>query len=76
MEPIFYVIALMGCGDGAAQCREARVEPARYESAARCHAAMEAALVRNTDLAYPVITAACQQRGPRWVRTEGARRGS
>lgn len=75
MEPVFYVIALMGCGDGAVQCREARVEPTRYESAVQCRVAMEPALRRNTDLPFPVITAACQQRGVRWVKTDPTRRG-
>ena len=32
MEPLFYVMAIMGCGDGQAQCPQARVEPAQYQS--------------------------------------------
>lgn len=63
MEPLFYVMAIMGCGDGSRQCEQARVEPARYHSAMLCQAAMPAALARNSDLSYPVITATCRATG-------------
>ena len=63
MEPIFYVMAIMGCGDGSQACAEQRVEPARYVSAQACQAAMPEALARNTDLEYPVISAACRSSG-------------
>lgn len=65
MEPVFYVMAILGCGDGSQQCQQARVEPAHYQTAAQCQAAMPDALGRNTDLEYPVINAVCQQRGLR-----------
>ena len=35
MEPLFYVMAIMGCGDGNVSCTEARVIPARYEKMAQ-----------------------------------------
>lgn len=63
MGSIFYVIAIMGCGDGQAQCAQQRIEPVRYQSAAQCRAAMPAALIRNTDLDFPTLTAACRQVG-------------
>ena len=63
MEPLYYVMAILGCGDDGAACQQARIEPARYESAAQCQAAMTGALGRNTDLSYPVVQAACQRRG-------------
>ena len=63
MGSVFYVIAIMGCGDGQVQCAQQRIEPARYQSAAQCRAAMPAALLRNTDLDFPTITAACRQIG-------------
>jgi len=63
MGSVFYVIAIMGCGDGATQCTQQRVEAARYRSAMQCQAAMPAALIRNTDLDFPTITAACRQVG-------------
>lgn len=71
MAPILYVIAIMGCGDDdASQCRSARVEPATYTSMASCQAAMPDALVRNTDLSYPTISAACQRHGDQLARND------
>jgi hypothetical protein len=63
MDSVFYVIAIMGCGDGQYQCAQARIEPARYSSAAQCRAAVPAALMRNTDLDFPTLAAACRQVG-------------
>lgn len=60
---IIYVLAILGCGDDNQACQQARVETARYTSAAQCQAAIPAALLRNTDLDYPVIGAACQREG-------------
>ena len=54
-------------------CRQARVEPARYTSYAACQEAMTDALLRNTDLSYPVISAACQQQGLRTVEKDAPR---
>ncbi|MDB5677701.1 hypothetical protein [Sphingomonas bacterium] len=63
MDSVFYVIAIMGCGDGQVQCAQQRIETVRYASAAQCRAAMPAALMRNTDVDFPTITAACRQVG-------------
>jgi len=68
MEPLYYVMAIMGCSDGQAACTEARVEPARYASIAQCQAAMPRALGRNADLSFPVIAATCRQLGTVMVR--------
>ena len=73
MEQVFYVLAIMGCGDHSAECRQARIEPARYTSYVACQEAMPAALQRNTDLSYPVISAACQRKGERMVDRETPR---
>ena len=64
MEPVFFVMAILGCGDGSADCREARVVPARYATAAQCRADQVNALGRNTDLSFPNIAAACRASGP------------
>ncbi|MBA17382.1 MAG: hypothetical protein CMN73_13655 [Sphingomonas sp.] len=63
MDPVFYIMAILGCADNGSACSQQRVEPIRYESAAACEAAVPDALMRNTDVSYPVIAAACQQRG-------------
>ncbi len=70
MEPVFYVMAILGCGDGQEQCREARVEPVRYESAAQCQAAMATVLPRHMDLSFPTVAAACQRKGEQTARRE------
>jgi hypothetical protein len=75
MEPVFFVMAILGCSDDGGACSQQRTEPAHYTSAAQCQAAMPAALRRNTDIDYPVVTAACQQHGERFAdartRTSG-----
>ena len=76
MDSVFYVIAIMGCGDGQMQCAQARIEPARYTSAAQCRAAMPAALLRNTDIDFPTLTAACRQVGQSMADRAGKDRRS
>ena len=63
MEPLFFVMAIMGCSDGSANCAEARVEQVTYASYAQCQAAMPGALMRNSDIDFPVVTASCRKRG-------------
>jgi hypothetical protein len=76
MQPIFFVLAIMGCGDDQSGCAEARVEPVHYATVQQCQAAAPAALARNTDLSFPVISAACRSNGPQWVdKGQGAPKG-
>jgi len=70
MEPLFYVMAIMGCGDGNVQCTEARVVPVRYQSMAQCRAALPVQLAQNTDVPYPMIGAACRTAGAQIARTD------
>ena len=77
MQPIFYVIAIMGCSDGGQACQQQRVEPVHYVTPAACQAAMPAALERNADLDYPTIEVACRPSGMLIAgqQTSGAVRG-
>jgi hypothetical protein len=76
MEAAFFVMAILGCGDASAGCATARVEPAHYATVQQCQAAMPAALARNTDVDYPVVSAACQRNGVQMVqRATGRTRG-
>jgi len=75
MNPFFYVIAIMGCNDAATSCAQARVEQPRYPTLQACQAAMPAALMRSSDLAYPTITAACQATGTHMAQVQGHQRG-
>lgn len=63
MEPVFFVMAILGCGDGDMACQPARIEPAHYTTMAQCRADAANALARNTDLSFPTISAKCEQSG-------------
>ena len=78
MDQVLYVLAIMGCGDDSMQCQQARLEPVRYTSIQACQAAMPAALQRNTDIDWPVVSAACQRQTPQTAdaRPAAERRGS
>ena len=60
MEPLLYVMAILGCGEGESACTEARLAQARYQSQAECVAATEAELPRHEDLRFPVVVAQCR----------------
>ena len=70
MAPALFVMAIMGCGDGASPCTQARVLPTRYESAAQCQAALPQALAENTDVSAPTISAMCRAEGKRVVEID------
>lgn len=63
MGPVTFIIAIMGCGEADAPCRQVRTLEARYESQAACTAATEAALLKNTDIDFPVVAAECVAAG-------------
>lgn len=75
MEPLYYVMAILGCGDDGAACQQARIEPTRYSSPAQCQAAMATALQRHVDLSFPVVQATCQRRGLDVAQARADRRG-
>ncbi|PTS89661.1 hypothetical protein DBR17_02930 [Sphingomonas sp. HMWF008] len=68
MEPLFYVMAIMGCSDGNTACQQTRIEPAQYQSIRACQQAMPAAIARNSDIDYPVVAASCRATGERMVQ--------
>jgi hypothetical protein len=70
MEPLFYVMAIMGCADGNVQCTEARIVPTHYTSMAQCRAALPDQLARNTDVPYPMIGATCRTSGAQVAKTD------
>jgi len=65
MEPLAFIIAIMGCGEAEAPCQQIRTLEARYESQAACTAATEAALIQNSDIDFPVVAAECVAAGAR-----------
>lgn len=60
MEPVFFVMAILGCGEAGDTCRPVRTLPVHYATAEACSAASGAALAANTDLDYPEIAADCR----------------
>lgn len=63
MEPLVYVMAILGCAESEAPCRELAVVEARYSSEAQCLAATEDELVRRDDLPFPTVVAQCRRAG-------------
>ncbi len=63
MGPAAYVIAILGCADGAADCTPVATLPARYESEATCFAATGGALADSIRADFPTIVAPCQPAG-------------
>ncbi|WP_174293113.1 hypothetical protein [Sphingomonas bacterium] len=64
MQSVFYVMAILGCGDGNTDCTPARFDQARFATMAECRAQLPAGLARNSDLSYPVIAADCRRNSP------------
>ena len=60
MDPALFLIAILGCGEGDAPCREVRLLDAKYESQAACMAATEAAMAAEIGADYPVVVAQCR----------------
>ncbi|NJC34788.1 hypothetical protein GGR88_002302 [Sphingomonas jejuensis] len=60
MEPLLYVIAIMGCADTGSACTQMRVQPTAFRTEASCRAAQDDALIAASDLDFPVILAECR----------------
>ena len=60
MTPVFFLMAILGCGEDEGACQQVRVIETRYESQAACLAESEAILARNLDIDYPVVVAQCE----------------
>ena len=62
MGPAGYLLAILGCGEGEANCQQVAVQPMVYESRSACMAASEAALA-DAEAPFPVIVADCRAAG-------------
>lgn len=60
MQALVFVMAIMGCGESDAACREVRVDQTSYRTEASCRAATSTALARHTDLEFPTVVARCR----------------
>ena len=65
MGPAYFVIAIMGCGDGGTACQTVATPAAHYVSEQTCLAARDAVLMANSDLDFPTLLATCQAVTPR-----------
>lgn len=65
MGPAYFVIAIMGCSDGAVDCQTVATPAAHYSTEQACLAARNDALVANSDLDFPTLLAQCQAVAPR-----------
>lgn len=63
MEPLIFVMAILGCGEGDAPCRELRLVEQRFASEQACMAATEDVLARNDDILFPSVVAQCRRDG-------------
>lgn len=64
MEPLIYVMAIMGCADGGDMCSEARIAQPPFTSYQACQLAMDDQLMLNSDLSFPTIQAQCRSTRP------------
>lgn len=60
MEAVYYVIAIMGCGDGSQQCTPVATVSTHYASQEACAAGTQQALLANNDLDFPTLVAECR----------------
>lgn len=75
MGPGLFVLAILGCGDGAAMCEQVAREDTVYRSEASCLAESEEVLIRESSRPYPLLMAECQpydrQSASFWGNREG-----
>jgi len=60
MGPGFFVIAILGCADGSADCKPVATMPTHYESRDACQAATVSALQMSGDFDFPTLLAQCR----------------
>ena len=65
MGPAYFVIAIMGCGDGGVACQTVATPAAHYATEHACLAARDEALIANSDLDFPTLLATCQAVTPK-----------
>lgn len=61
MGPAFYVLAILGCGEGETACEQIATAGSSYQSVDDCNRASEGALTRHVDAEFPVVVAQCRR---------------
>lgn len=67
MEPVYYVIAILGCSDGSVQCTPVATMPTHYSSHEACSAGTQQALLTNNEFDFPTLVAECRVTDPRTI---------
>ena len=67
MEPIYYVIAILGCPDDSARCTPVATMPTHYASQEACSAGTHQALLQNNAFDFPTLVAECRVTDPRTI---------
>ena len=57
----YFIIAILGCADGSANCTPVATAPVRYETQAQCAAAIDATLADSNNFDFPTLVAECRQ---------------
>ncbi len=61
MGPAFYVLAILGCGEGETACEQIATAGSSYQSVDACNQASENALMSHVDAQFPVVVAQCRR---------------
>ena len=72
MEPVYYVIAILGCADGSTECTPAATVSTHYASREACTAGTHRALLTNSDLDFPTLVAHCRASRPAATASQDA----
>ena len=56
----YFVIAILGCGDGSAACTPVATVPTHYATEEQCFAQTANALSSNNDFDFPTLVARCR----------------
>ena len=63
MEPVFYIMAILGCGEADTACQQVSVVDQHYASSEACNEATPDMLATHSDVAFPVVVAQCRPAG-------------
>ena len=68
MGPGYFILAIMGCGDGTAMCQEIRDTGRVYRSEIECMADSETTLMDASGLSFPEIMVECRRISPQMAQ--------
>ena len=64
MDAAYFVIAILGCGDGGTTCTRVATLQTHDATEAQCSAATAAVLQDNSDFDFPTLVAKCDAAKP------------